>query len=207
MSNLFDKITGTTTAFDANGITDSTKSFTINYYVGWFIVINLTEYKITANTATTISFANSLSANDTYSIDFVGRTFLTELESDLSNSTKVPDALILKKYNQVNVDITNKVFAYLRKLTTESFNPLANILNPLIMQQSFAYSLLSKVYQDLTIEQESFESFKGYNIYEKSYNDGIKDSLALLQIDLNEDGTASASEIANSPSTYVYLNR
>lgn len=207
MANIFDKITGTSTAFDANGITDNTKSFTVNYYVGWFIVINSVEYKITANTATTISFENSLSANEDYSIEFVGRTFLTEIESDASNSTKIPTALIDKKYNQVNTDVSNKIFAYLRKLTTTNFDPLSNILNPLIIQQSFAYLLLSKIYNDLTIDQNSFESFKGYETYEKTYNDTIKDSMALLQVDLNEDGEANASEITTSASTYAYLNR
>lgn len=207
MANIFDKITGTSTSFDENGITDNTKNFTVNYYVGWFIVINSVEYKITANTATTISFENSIVANSDYSIRFVGRTFLTELESDASNDIKIPDSLIDNKYNQVNVDITNKVFAYLRKLTTKDFDPLANILNLIIMQQTFAYLLLSKVYNDLTIDQNSFESFKAYNTYDKNYNDTIKDSLALLQIDFNEDGEANYNEITSSASTYVYLSR
>ena len=207
MANIFDKITGTSTSFDENGITDNTKNFTVNYYVGWFIVINSVEYKITANTATTISFENSIVANSDYSIRFVGRTFLAELESDASNDIKIPDSLIDNKYNQVNVDITNKVFAYLRKLTTKDFDPLANILNLIIMQQTFAYLLLSKVYNDLTIDQNSFESFKAYNTYEKNYNDTIKDSLALLQIDFNEDGEANYNEITSSASTYVYLSR
>lgn len=207
MSNLFDKITGISTSYTSTSITDTSKSWTTNYYVGWYVVIDSTEYEITANTSDTLTFDNSLADNADYSIEFVGRDFLTELESDCSNTTKIPSALISKKYNQVNVDLTNKIFAYLRKLITDDFDPMANILNLTIMQQSFGYFLLAKIFQDLMIDQNSFESFKGYNMYEKSYNDGIKDALSLIQIDFDEDGEADAIEKNNSVSSYTFLNR
>ncbi len=207
MSKLFDKITGTTTSYDSSSITDSTASWTEDQFVDWYVVIDDTEYQITANTTDSLSFSNSLSSNLTYSIEFIGRDYLTELESDLSNSTKVPDALISKKYNQANLDLHNKVFSYLRKLNESDFNPLDNILNLEILQQAFAYYMLSKIYQDLMVDQESFEGFKGYNMYEKSYIDGIKDGLALLQIDYDEDGEADYNEKADSASTFSFLSR
>lgn len=207
MVKLFDKVSGTSTSFTATGITDSSASWTVDEFKDWFVTFDGTEYKITSNTTDTLVFDNAIVANNTYEIAFIGRTFLTEMESDMSNATKVPDALISKKYEQVNIDLSNKVFAYLKKLYTSSFDPLTKILNLEILQQSYAYNLLGKIYQDLMIDQESFEGFKGYNMYEKSYNDGIRDSLSLLQIDLNSDGEANANEKAYAVSNVTYLNR
>jgi hypothetical protein len=207
MSNLFDKVTGTTTSFDSSGVTDSSASFTVDYYTGWYVTIDSVEYLITSNTATTLVFANSIAANADYSIAIVGRTFLTKIESDGANTTKIPDALIEKKYDQVNTDIQNKIFAYLRGYYTTTFDPLANILNPLVMQQSFAYSVLAKIYQDLMIDQDSFESFKGYNMYNKDYIEAVKDAISLLQVDFDEDGTVDASEKTQSAAAYTFLAR
>ena len=207
MAKLFDKITGTTTSYDSDGITDSSAAWTVDYYKDWYVTINNIEYLITSNTATTLSFSNSLTADKTYEISFVTRKYLEQLESDIANTTKIPNNLIDKKYNQANFDISNKIFAYLRGLYKNDFDPLANIANLTMMQQSFGYYLLAKIYQDLMIDQESFEGFKGYNMYEKSYIDGVKDSLALLQIDLNGDGNISADEKSQSVSTYSFLSR
>lgn len=208
MAKLFDKISGTSTSFDSDGITDSTASFTEDALVGWFAVIDSVEYEITANTTTTLSFANSLTENSDYEIVFVGRDFLTQIESECSDTTRIPSALIEKKYAQVNNDLQNKVFAYLRGLYTNStFDPLTNILNLTILQQTFAYLLLSKVYEDLSIQQDSFESFKGFNMYAKNYGDGVKDALALIQIDFNEDGVADFDEKNRSVSSMGFLSR
>jgi len=207
MTKLFDKIIGTTTSFDGNSVSDSTASWTVDFYKDWQVVIDGTEYQITANTATSLSFSNSIAGNTTYSIDFIGRNSLTEIEGDASNQTKITDALILKKYNQANNDITNKVFSYLKNLYKTDFDPLANILNLAQMQQSFSYYVLAKIYQDLSIDQESFEAFKGYNMYEKSYIDTVKDSLALLQIDLDKNGVADADELNSYVSNSVFLTR
>jgi hypothetical protein len=207
MAKLFDKITGTGTNYDSNGISDSSASWEIDQFKDWFVVIGAIEYKIIANTATTLLFTNSISSNQTYIIQFIGRTYLTELESDLSNTTRVPDDLISKKYNQANLDIHNKVFSYLRGLYKSDFDPLTYIFNIEVLQQAFAYYMLAKIYQDLMLDQDSFEGFKGYNMYEKSYIDGIKDGLALLQIDYNKDGEVDVDEKTNSASTFSFLAR
>ncbi len=194
MVKLFDKITGTTTSFDNQGITDSTATWKTDQFKDWWVTIDGTEYLITSNTSTKLLFSNSLSSNHNFSIAFVGREFLTQTESDASNIIKIPDNLIEKKYNQANFDLSNKIFSYLRGLYRQDFDPLQQIFNIYVMQQSFAYLVLAKIYQDLMIDQESFEGFKGYNMYEKSYNDGINDSLSLLQIDLDKDGVVDVEE-------------
>lgn len=194
MVKLFDKITGTTTSFDSEGVTDSAATWKTDEFKEWWVTIDGTEYLITSNSATKLFFSNSISSNNSYIIAFVGREFLTQTESDASNTIKIPDALIAKKYNQANFDLSNKIFSYLRGLYRQDFDPLEQIFNIYAMQQSFAYLVLAKIYQDLMIDQESFEGFKGYNMYEKSYNDGINDSLSLLQIDLDKDGVVDVEE-------------
>lgn len=207
MTKLFNKVTGTSTAFDNNSITDNSAEWKVDQFKDWWVVINGNEYLITSNTTDTLLFTNTLIANDTYSIEFVGRSYLTEIESDASNTVKIPGDLIEKKYNQANYDITNKIFAYLRILYKSDYDPLANIFNISIVQQSFAYYMLSRIYQDLMIDHESFEAFKGYNMYDKSYNNSIKDSLALLQVDLNADGVINPEEQKYSVSSYTFLTQ
>lgn len=194
MVKLFDKITGTTTSFDSEGVTDSTATWKTDQFKDWWVTIDGNEYLITSNNANKLFFSNSISSNNSYIIVFIGREFLIQTESDASNTIKIPDALIDKKYNQANFDLSNKIFSYLRGLYRQDFDPLEQIFNIYVMQQSFAYLVLAKIYQDLMIDQESFEGFKGYNMYEKSYNDGINDSLSLLQIDLDKDGVVDVEE-------------
>ena len=207
MAKLFNKVTGTSTSFISTGITDSGASWTVDQFKDWFVIFDSIEYKITSNTVDTLVFDNSITTNNTYEIQFIGRTFLNEIESDIANTTKISDDLLSKKYNQANADLSNKVFAYLRSNYTSDFDPLNYILNLEEMQQPFAYYLLGKVYSDLMIDHESFEGFKSYNMFEKSYNDTIKDSLSLLQLDYNKDGEADASEKAYSVSSQTYMSR
>lgn len=208
MDRLFDKTSGTSTSYNSSGITDSSAAWVVDEFVDWYVTIGSTEYLITANTTNTLSFTNALAANAAYEIAFVGRDYLTEIESECSDTTRIPSALISKKYAQVNNDLNNKVFAYLRNLcTNDTFDPLENILNLIILQQSFAYLLLTKIYEDLSIEQDSFESFKGFNMYGKAYNDTIKDALALIQIDFDEDGVADYDEKNKSVSSMNFFTR
>ena len=195
--STFDKISGSYTSYDSASITDSSATWVTNAYQNWYVTIASTEYKIESNTSDTLTFSNSLVATGTYEIAFLGRTYLTEIESDCSNSTKIPDALILKKYNQANIDIYNKLFAYLRKLYSTDFDPLTNILNVYILQQAYAYYMLYLLYTDLMILEGSFNQYKA-DLYYNQYKDTVKDALALIQIDFDEDGTADASEKTDS---------
>ena len=207
MAKLFDKYISTSTSFDSEGITDSSASWKANKYKGWFISIDGSEYEITSNTATKLIFSNSLTDNNSYIISFVGRDYLTELESELSDTTRVPDSLIAKKYNQANADIHNKIYSSLKLLLTDSFDPIDNILNLDVMRQVFAYYILSKVYQDLMIDNNSFEGFKGVNMYEKSFEDNIKDAMSLIILDKEQDGVEDVTEIRATHPSFTYLSR
>lgn len=195
--STFDKVSGSFGSYTATGITDSTAEWTVNSYQNWYVTILAVEYKITSNTADTLTFDNSLIAVGDYEIAFLGRTYLTEIESDCSNTSKIPDALILKKYNQANIDIYNKLFAYLRKSYTSDFDPLAYIINVFILQQSYAYYMLYLIYTDLMISEGSFNQFKA-DLYYNQYKDAIKDGLALIQVDFDKDGVADPEEKSDS---------
>jgi hypothetical protein len=218
MTTLFDKVSGSYDSFDANGITDSTASFKIDEFKNWYVTIASVEYQITSNTATTLSFSNALASTGSYEIAFVGRDYLNQLESDYSNTTKISDDLISKKYNQSNIDVSNRLVAYLRGLygmNTNSyavngafvsdFDPLANILNLDIMQQTFAYYMTYLVFKDLSLDTDSQNYFKSEDFF-TLFKSTIKDSLALIQIDFNEDGEASNEEKRDSVS-YTRLTR
>ncbi len=219
MATLFDKVSGTYESFDSNGITDNEAAFKENEFKDWYVVIGGVEFKIISNTATTLSFSNTLTATGSYEIVFIGRVKLTEIESDFSDSVKIPDALISKKYNQTNIDMSNRLFAYLRGLFgmntgsfvqrskfTNDFNPLENILNIEIMQQSFCYYLSYLIFKDLSIRHENNQNFVKSEDFFTLFKETIKDNLALIQIDFNEDGEADSEEKRNSVS-YNRLTR
>lgn len=214
MITLFDKVTGSYDSFDSSGITDSTASFTKNEFKDWYIKIGSGGlFQITSNDETTLYFSNTLSQVDTYEISFVNRDFLEEIESDFSDTVKIPDSLITKKYNQTNKDISNRVVAYLRPLYgmdtsyytpkdrfVSDYDPLENILNLEIMQQSYAYYLIYLIFKDLSLDQESHNYFKSEDHF-TLFKSTIKDSLSLLQIDFDEDGEADNEEKRNSANT------
>ncbi len=218
MTTLFDKISGNYDSFDSNGITDIAASFKVNEFKDWYVTIASTEFRITSNTATTLSFSNSLASTGSYEIAIVGRVNLTELESDFSNLVKIDDAIISKKYNQANTDMSKRVTAYLRPLYgmdrafytlkgsfVNDFDPFANILNLEIMQQSFAYYLTYLVFKDLSIDEASYNTFKSEDNF-TLFKDTVKDSLSLIQIDFDEDGEADSEEKRNAVS-YTRLTR
>lgn len=210
MTNLFDTYIGSVSSYNSNGMTDSSAAWTVNKYAGWYVYFRneSKSFKITSNTANTLVFSNDLTGSlSTYEIVFVSRDRIAEIESDASNATMMPNAFLDKKYNLANFDISSKVFSYLRSQYRDDFDPLANILNLTSLQQVFCYYILAKAYQDLSINQDSFESFKGYNMYEKSYNDGIKDALSLLQIDLDQSGTITADELKSNEGAIKYFTR
>jgi hypothetical protein len=207
MSYLFDKVTGTSSSFTSSGIIDITKTWQINQFQNWYVTIENIEYLIESNTETELVFSNTFITNKSYEISFVGRTKLTELESDASDVSKITSDLISKKYSQANKDIHAKVFSGLRTFINESFDPMENIKNIYVLQQIFSYYILSKIYQDLSISEDSFESFKGYNMYEKSYNDGVRDAIGMLQIDFNQSGVVDASEKRSPATTMAFFCR
>lgn len=209
MTNLFSKETGLATSFTSTKIVDSTKIWKTNQFQNWFVAINSQDYQIVSNNSNELIFNNNLtiSSNLNYTISFVNRARLSEVESDSLDTIKIPDDLINKKYNQANNDISTKIFANLRSFTKTDFNPLSNIANLYAMQQVFCYFVLAKIFQDLSINQDSFEAFKGYNMYEKSYNDNIKDAISLLQIDFDQSGTIDVNEQNKPSSNTAFFSR
>lgn len=210
MTTLFDRYDGTVSSYDANGMTDSSASWETNQWAGWYVCFRNENFnfKITSNTATTLSFANAISGSlTTYEICFVSRDRIAEIESDASNADLMSVDFLCNKYDLANYDISAKVFAYFRSQYRTDFDPLANILNLTSLQQVFCYYMLAKAYQDLSINQDSFESFKGFNMYEKSFNDSIKDALCMLQLDLNQDGTLDNQEILSNNGAIRYFTR
>lgn len=218
MTTLFDKVSGNYDSFNSSGITDSTASFKVDEFKDWYVTIAGTEFRITSNTATTLSFSNSLASIGSYEIAFVGRVYLNQIESDFSNTTKINDDLISKKYDQTNIDVSNRVVAYLRPLYgmdtffytpkgsfVNDFDPLANILNLEIMQQVFAYYLIYLTFKDLSLDQESHNYFKSEDHF-TLFKNTIKDSLSLIQIDFDEDGEADSEE-KRSAVSYTRLTR
>lgn len=219
MTTLFDKVSGSYDSFNSTGITDSTAAFKIDEFKGWFVTTDQGgSFQVTSNDETTLSFSNALAAVGTYEIAFVDREYLKQIESDFSNRTKIDDDLISKKYSQSNVDMSKRVMAYLRSLYgmntsyyskngafVNDFDPLANILNLEIMQQSYAYYLSYLVFKDLSISQDSNNNYKSDDFF-TLFKSTVKDSLALMQIDFNQDGEASNEEKRNSVS-YTRLTR
>ena len=201
MAKLFDKVSGSFDSFDSNGITDSNASFKVDQFKHWFVAIAGNKYTITSNTATTLSFNNSLSATGNYEIAFVGRDYLNEIESDFSDVVKINDDLISKKYNQTNIDLSNTVFAFLRPLFNGEFDPTQNILNLSVMQQTFAYYMIYLIFKDLSLNTENQNYFKSED-HLTLFKSTIKDVLALLQVDFDEDGKASSEEKRNSASSF-----
>ena len=218
MTTLFDKISGSYDSFDSDGITDSTASFKVNQFKDWYVTIATVEFRITSNTATTLSFSNSLASTGSYEIAFVGRVYLNQIESDFSNTTKITNDLISKKYDQTNIDVSNRTVAYLRPLYgmdrsfytpkgafVNDFDPLENILNLEIMQQQFAYYLIYLVFKDLSLDQDSHNYFKSEDHF-TLFKSTVRDTLSLIQIDFDEDGEADSEEKRNAVS-YTRLTR
>jgi hypothetical protein len=200
MTNLFDNIIGSYTAADAESITDDTASWQENQFKNWYCIIQGDEYLITRNTATKLYFQNSVFPIGPYEIIFIFKTYILKTESDLSNTTKIPEDLLRKKYYITNLDLSQKVFAYIRSNFSVDFDPTKNILNLYVMQRAFAYYLLYLLYADLMISAEGFDNYKSVSYYEK-YSSMLKDALALIQLDYDEDGEVDWDEQKNSVST------
>jgi len=195
---LFDKVSGTASSVTSLTLTDTTKTWRENQFKDWFVTISSTEFLIVSNTTDTLTLIGStLTGTPTYEIAIVGRKYLEEIESDASDTTKMPDTLILKKYNQSNIDLDNKVFGYIRHTYKTYFDPTLNILNLEKMQRSYAYYMLYLLYSDLTLAQETFNTYKS-ELNNNQYSETLKDGLSLLQLDFNEDGEADASEKKDS---------
>ena len=202
ITTLFDKFTGISTAFDNTKIVVSGASYKVNYYKGWFCVINGTEYKITANTATEFFFNNSLVANGAFEIVFLGREFLKRIDSDFDDLEKTPDALIASKYLMASNDLQIKIEEQLKLGITDNFNPVDNILNIGNLQYAFSYHVCQNIYMDLNGKKGSSFYAEKSLYYESTYKVNSKTAISTLIIDKNQDNIADTEERKASIGTY-----
>lgn len=190
---MFEQITSTSTSFNASGITDSSKTFNIDYFKNWTITINSVEYTITGNTKDTIYFANSLTGNAIYKIDFVTRNSLAALDDQLLNNNLLPADLLARKIDVTKRHIEQKIYAYFRNQFGEFDNPSALIYDLYQIQMPFMYYCLAEIFSDLLLTGQDINGYKEEK-YRTAYKDLIKDSLVLLSMDLNEDGDLDKEE-------------
>ncbi len=178
--------------------------YKVNYYKGWFCVIDGVEYEITENSKTEIFFNNSLSTAGTFEIVFLGREFLKRIDSDFDDSVKIPDNLISNKYLMASNDIQIRIEEALKLQITEDFNPIENILNLGNLQYSFSYHICQSVFMDLNGDFGS-SFFNERSVYfENIYKTNIKKALSTLIIDRDEDNEADYEEKKESVGIYRF---
>ncbi len=202
LTTLFDKFTGNFTSYDNTKIVVASASYKVNYYKGWFCVIDNVEYEITNNSATEIFFNNSLSSIGTFEIVFLGREFLKRIDSDFEDIVKIPDSLISNKYLMASNAIQIRIEESLKLQITDDFNPIENILNIGNLQYAFSYYIAQSIFMDLN--GKSGSSF--YNEKSVYFESMYKNNLVLstLIIDRDEDGKVDAKERKESIGIYQF---
>lgn len=204
LTTLFDKFTGNFTSFDNTKIVVASASYKVNYYKGWFCVIDGVEYEITSNSANEIFFNNSLSSTGTFEIVFLGREFLKRIDSDFNDSVKIPDSLISNKYLMASNDIQIRIEEALKLQITEDFNPIENILNLGNLQYAFSYHIAQSVFMDLNGKfGSSFYNEKSV-YFEATYKSNVKNALSTLIIDRDKDNEADFEEKKESVGIYRF---
>lgn len=202
LTTLFDKFTGNFTSYDNTKIVVASASYKVNYYKGWFCVIDNVEYEITNNSATEIFFNNSLSSIGTFEIVFLGREFLKRIDSDFEDIVKIPDSLISNKYLMASNSIQIRIEESLKLQITDDFNPIENILNIGNMQYAFSYYTAQSVFMDLNGKNgSSFYNEKSV-YFESMYKNNLV--LSTLIIDRDEDGKVDAKERKESIGIYQF---
>lgn len=204
LTTLFDKFTGNFTGFDNEKIVVASASYKVNYYKGWFCVIDGVEYEIASNSATEIFFNNSLSSTGTFEVVFIGREFLKRIDSDFEDTVKIPDNLISNKYLMASNDIQVRIEEALKLQITEHFNPIENILNLGNLQYAFSYHIAQSVFMDLNGKfGSSFYNEKSV-YFEATYKSNIKNALSTLIIDRDKDNEADFEEKKESVGIYRF---
>lgn len=202
LTTLFDKFTGNFTSYDNTKIVVASASYKMNYYKGWFCVIDGVEYEITSNSATEIFFNNSLSSIGTFEIVFLGREFLKRIDSDFEDTTKIPDSLISNKYLMASNAVQIRIEESLKLQITDDFNPIENILNIGNLQYAFSYYIAQSIFMDLNGKNgSSFYNEKSV-YFETMYKNNLV--LSTLIIDRDEDGKVDAKERKESIGIYQF---
>jgi len=202
LTTLFDKFTGNFTSYDNSKIVVASASYKVNYYKGWFCVIDGVEYEITSNSATEIFFNNSLTSTGTFEIVFLGREFLKRIDSDFEDIDKIPNSLISNKYLMASNAIQIRIEESLKLQITDDFNPVENILNIGNLQYAFSYYIAQSIFMDLNGKYgSSFYNEKSV-YFESMYKNNLV--LSTLIIDRDEDGKVDAKERKESIGIYQF---
>jgi len=202
LTTLFNKFTGNFASYDNSKIVVAGADYKVNYYKGWFCVINGTEYEITGNSKTDIFFNNSLSAIGNFEIVFIGRDFLKRIDSDFKDNVKIPDDLISNKYLMASNDIQIRIEEALKLQITDIFNPIENILNLDNLQYAFSYHIAQAVFMDLHGGGEFYNEKSGY--FETIYKVNVKNALSTLIIDRDQDNKVDIEEKKESVGIYRF---
>lgn len=208
---IFDAVTGTTTAYTSTTITDSSAAFVVDFYRGWTVAVDSVEYDIVSNTETTltISSANLMASNDTYSINFLTRATLAKIDDKASNITYFPNALVTSKINQTYIDFEQKIYAkykYLLTSFTDGELPQDYVYNLFRLKQTMSYYCLESMYIDAAIQDNDFALYRA-EYSRKKYRDTLENSLGLLAVDVDKTGAYTNKELGTKFTGSIYLSR
>lgn len=219
---MFENVTNSFEIADlsSTGLVVSLSSTIEDFYQGWIIAIDYTidgeaehsEFTITGNTASLVSFANSLNLTGatglSYTISFVSQELISKFDSDMAVGTKVPAVLYAKKEVQVKIFFEQKIKAHFRNLYAaySDINPLSLISNQFEIQTAYIYYFIAQIYFDLITEPNDTNEIK-YREYMKFFNGIFTDSMSLLVVDANEDGEISNAEKSTDVGRGGFLSR
>ena len=195
---MFDSISGSFDSFDSEGVTDSSLDLIAGSLRDWVITIDDEEYEITGNTTSKILFTNEISEVGDYTIDFVTKSLMVKFESEISDVTKFPVSLISSKIINTKKHFLNKIESNFNNLYldySDDINPLNLIANLYKVQLPFIYYCLAEIYGDVMYSRDDINNYK-VDKYMSKYRDLIKDSIANLRIDLDNDKVITNEEKA-----------
>lgn len=211
---MFNSFSGSFTVYDSNGITlPSAIDVSTDELKGYRVAVKIgtatTEYEITGNTTTTISFSNSISSAGTYEIDYVTRDLLESFESDMGSVLKVTDDLLSSKIANVKKFFVEKLkmqFRFLYDEFPDEDDPIERIINLKEIQSAFCYYLISEIYSDLLLSEGDINQYKS-RLYLNKYKEIIDGSLARLAYLREGESELDNSDLSSSKNTGVLMSR
>jgi len=208
---LFDETIGSTTAYSEFTITDNTKAFKTDYYRGWVLIINDIEFQIISNTDTQITVKEqiSITENYDYTISFITRNELGKYDPKLMDTVYFDAELVLAKIQQTYTDFETKIYSNFKHLLdsfSDSVLPQDYIYNLFRIKQAMLYYCLELLFMSQAIQEDDFFILKS-DYFRSKYRDSFKDTINLLTVDIDQDGTLSNDERSRNMSSSMMLGR
>ena len=179
------------------------------YYGDWYFKLGDSLTLIESNEENTIVLKDLIESEYHTITDgrlvFIVRKDVSKYDDFISGVDAVPRKLFESKVELAYHEVNREVFASLRKLYNEDFNPIQMIKNVYVLRDAVAYKILELLFSDLSLAEDSFNEFKAIK-YEKNYKKVLSDCVALLLVDKNEDGEIDAEE-KKYPSSVIILDR